>query len=266
MSNQLVNYDEQWAKQAQYYAQQETQSGGTFLSTRAGVLSFGEEEMPGNQACVIVLDAVKENTLYEDRFNPEQAAAPICYAFGRGEDEMAPHPTMQADPEYFQPQNATCAGCKWNEWGSSDKGRGKACQNRRRLALIPAGYYAKRRGSNDLDLNIFTDPAHFQAADIAFLKLPVTSVDLWSKYTKAVSGQLNRPVHGVISRLFLEPHPKYQYQVHWEVIDKVPNEIAAAVMARHDEAIKAVIQGYQRPEERQAAAAPQGSLRGLRRR
>lgn len=266
-NNALVNYDEQWAKQAQYYAEQETQRGGTFLSTRAGVLSFGEEEMPGNQACVIVLDAVKENTLYEDRFNPNEAAAPLCYAFGRGEDEMAPHQSMQADPDYFIPQAASCDVCPHNEWGSSDKGRGKACQNRRRLALIPAGYYQGRRGSRDLELHLFNDPAHFQAADIAFLKLPVTSVDNWSKYTKAVSAQLNRPVHGVITRLFVEPHPKYQYQVHFETIEKVPNEIAAAVMARHDEAIKAVIQGYQRPEERQApAAAPQGSLRGLRRR
>jgi hypothetical protein len=259
----VTNYDAAWAEQAQKYADQEQLTGGTFLSTRGGTLSFGEETMPGNQACVIVLDVVKENTYYPAKFDPDSAAAPICYAFGREADEMAPHPSMQIDPNYFQPQAPECQGCKWNEWGSADQGRGKACQNRRRLALIPAGYYQGRRGSRDFDLELFTDPKHFQTADMAFIKLPVTSTGNWAKYVNQLSASVHRPPHGVISRLYLEPHTKFQYTVNWEMVDTIPDSLFQTIMARHEEAIKGVIQGYKVPEER--APAPQGSLRGLRR-
>jgi len=258
----LTNYDEAWAKQAETYTEQFQAQGGTFLSTRAGVLSFGDEELRGNQACVIVLDSVFENTMYEGKFNPDEATAPLCYAFGRDKDEMAPHESMQLDA-YFKPQHETCQGCKWNEWGSADTGRGKACQNRVRLALIPAGYYQPKKGSRDMDLELFADPKHFQTADVAFIKLPVTSVELWGKYVRSVAAASNRPPHGVVTRMFLEPHAKFQYQVHFETIELVSNELASIVMARHEEAVKQVIQGYRVPEER--PAAPQGSLRGLRR-
>lgn len=265
MGQEIVNYNEQWAKQAEQYAAEEQLTGGTFLSTRGGTLSFGEEVMPGNQVCVIILDAVKENTLYAGDYDPDAAQAPVCYAFGRGAEEMAPHPSMQNDPDYFQPQSDVCATCPHNEWGSADKGRGKACQNRRRLALIPAGFYMPKRGSRDFDLELFDDPKHFQTADIAFIKLPVMSVKTWAKYVNQLSASIRRPPHGVITRLYLEPDPKSQFRVNFEMIEEVPDSLAAIIMARHEEATSAVIQGYQPPGE-QEEAAPKGSLRGLRNR
>ena len=259
---ELVNYNEEWAKQALGYAEQEKLQGGTFLSTRGGILSFGDETLPGNQACVIVLDAVRENTYYGQKFNPDQPAAPICYAFGRGDGaEMAPHESMQADLNYFQPQHETCKGCPRNEFGTADVGRGKACQNRRRLALLPAGVFEPKRGTRDFETHIYTDPKHFQTAEIAFIKLPVLSVKEWSKYVTQISASLQRPPYGVITRLFVEPDTKAQYKVFFELIEEVPDELASIIMARHEEAVKGVIQGYQVPEVREA---PQGSLRGLR--
>jgi hypothetical protein len=264
MGQEIVNYDKQWAAQMEQYTSQEQLQGGTFLSTRGGTLAFGEETLPGNQACVIILDAVKENTYYAEKFDADNPAAPICYAYGRGgEDDMAPHESMQVDLSYFQPQSDTCAGCKFNEWGSADKGRGKACQNRRRLALIPAGFYEPKRGSRDFNLEFFTDPKHFQTAEIAFVKLPVLSVKEWSKFVNDVAATFRRPPHGVITRLFLEPDPKAQYKICFEAIEEVSDELAAIIMQRHDAATKAVIQGYRPPEERPVAQNA-GSLRGLR--
>ena len=260
---EVANYDEAWAKEAARYAAQEQLVGGTFLSTRGGILSFGEEEMPGNQAAVIILDAVFENTFYAEKFDPNNAASPICYAFGRDGEPMAPHESMQDAPDYFKPQAEECQGCKWNEWGSADKGKGKACQNRRRLALIPAGYYEGKRGSRDLELNLFNDPKHFETADIAFIKLPVLSVKLFSKYVNQIATNSRRPPHGVITRMFVEPDAKAQFLVHFEMLEEIGDDLAAIIMARHEEALKAVIQGYQVPQER--APAGQGSLRGLRR-
>lgn len=266
MSNtgrEIVNYDKAWAEQAEQYAAQHAVKGGAFLSTRGGVLSFGEEVMPGNQAPVIILDSVFENTYYQGKFDPDNVAAPICYAFGRGGDELAPHPSMQSAPDYFVPQSVECKTCPWNEYGSADKGRGKACQNRYRLTMIPAGYYQPKRGSRDFDLEIFTDPKHYQTADIAFLKLPVLSGKNYDKYVNQIASTLRRPPHGVITRVFLEPDAKAQYKAHFEMLEEVPNELAQIILARHDEAVRAPVQGYAPPEVREPVQ--RGSLRGLRR-
>lgn len=259
---EIVSYDKAWADQAAQYTAQEKITGGTFLSVRGGTMSIGEEQMPGNQVCVIILDAVKENTYYAGAYDPENAAAPTCYAFGRGVEDMAPHPSMEAHPDYFVPQSSDCASCQWNVYGSADKGKGKACQNRRRLALIPAGYYQTKRGSRDFDLEIFSDPKHFQTADMAYIKLSVGSVKEFSKYVNAIAGSMNRPPHGVITRMWVEPDPKWQWLCKFETIEQVPDELAQIVMARHAEAERAVIQGYSPPEAREPAH--QGSLRGLR--
>ena len=261
---QLTTYEKQWAEQAQAAVAQAPAQSGTFISTRGGILSFGEEELPGNQCAVIILDMVKEHTYYPEKFNPDVPASPICYAFARGDEEMAPHESMRADLTYFKPQSDTCMTCKHNEWGSADTGRGKACQNRERLALIPAGYYTPKKGSRDFDLELFNDPKHFEQADVAFIKLPVTSVAGWWKYVSQVSTAQRRPPHGVITRLFLEPDPKSQYKVHFEMIETVSDELAMIVMARHEKAVKAPMLGYS-PPKIEDQPMQRGSLKGLRR-
>src|ERR1700743_3268418 len=100
MANDIVNYDERYARRAQKATDNEQLRSGTFISTRGGVMSLGDEILPGAQGCVIILDWVRENTYYQERFDPENPKPPTCYAFARGpeeEAEMAPHPSMQAD-------------------------------------------------------------------------------------------------------------------------------------------------------------------------
>lgn len=268
MGNEIVDYNKLYANRAAKAAEGEQMRAGTFLSTKGGVLSLGEEVMPGAQVCVVILDWVRENTLYEGAYDPDNRNPPVCYAFARGaeeEDEMAPHPSMQADLTYFAPQSDDCRSCPMNQWGSADKGRGKACQNRRRLTMIPAGVFLPKRGSRDFDLEIFDDVKHFETADPAILKLPVTSVENWAKYVNQVGQATSRSPDGVITRLFLEPHAKYQYVVNFEMLEKVPDELVQAVMKRADTAQQAVIEGYMPPKEEPAAPQGAGSLRGFRR-
>ncbi len=264
MGNDLVAFKERFEADAAQYAEQEPLGSGTFISTRGGVLTFGEEQLPGNQLCAVVLDAVWENTYYREKWTEENPQAPSCYAFGRKEAEMAPHQSMQSDPEYFYPEHSQCTGCPHSVWGSADTGKGKACQNRRRLALLPAGIYKPKRGSRDFDLDLFTEPGHFQSADIAMIKLPTTSVKEWAKYVQQVAASSNRPPYGVITHLFLEPHPKHQFHVKFEMIDTIPDDLAAIIIARHEEAAANIVTPYTRPQERDAAPAS-GALRGLRR-
>jgi hypothetical protein len=254
MSNEVAKWEERLAVLASEYTAAE-QVGGSFLSTKGGVLRFGDDEMPGNQMVVIVLDVVHARTFYTEKFvaGGENNPPPRCYAFGRTPqevEEMAPHPSMQADLSYFQPQNETCKGCPNNEWGTSDTGRGKACGERRRIALLPAGYYQPKRGSRDFDLHLFDRPEHvkhYESADIAYLQLPVMSVKDWSRYAIHLEGTHRRPPFGVISRVWLEPDPKSQFRVKFEVLELLPEELVETIYARHVEAKREIIFGYPPP-------------------
>lgn len=267
-STQITTYDDAYAKRAAKATQEEQLKGGTFISTRGGILKVGEQEMPGNQALVVILDWVRENTYYEGRFDPDNPMPPTCYAFARGveqEEEMGPHPSMQDYPAYFKPQHSQCKGCPMNEWGSADKGRGKACQNRRRLTVLPAGVFIPRKGSRDFDIEAYDDVAHYEQADVAFMKLPVTSVENWAKYVNQVSAAVNRSPDGVFTRIFTEPHDKWQYTVNFEYLDKVPPELAAVMIRRADAAQAADMQGYMAPDPNaQQAPAGRQTVRNFR--
>jgi hypothetical protein len=251
MSNEVAKWDERLAQLAEEYTAAE-QQGGTFLSTKGGVLSFQDEPLPGNQMVVVILDVVHERTFYTEKFvaGAENNLPPVCYAFGRTPqevDEMAPHPSMQVGPDYFVPQSEQCKGCPNDEWGSSDTGRGKACGERRRVALLPAGWYQPKRGSRDFDLHLFDDPAHYASADIAFLKLPVMSVKDYGRYAHSLQSAHRRPPFGVISRVYLEPDPKSQFRVKFEVLELLPAELFETIYARHEEAKSSIVFGYPPP-------------------
>lgn len=262
----VASYDERFAAMAQQYAGGE-RVVGSFLSTKGGVLTFQDEPLPGNQMVVVILDIVRERTFYDSKYDAssEHNRPPVCYAFSRmdeDENEMAPHPSMQADLTYFVPQNDLCKTCPNNEWGSADTGRGKACSERRRLALLPAGYYEAKRGSRDFDLHLINDAEHFESADIAYLKLPVTSVKDWARYVTTLASQYRRPPLGVITRVYLEPDPKSQFRVKFEMLEELPVEMYDTIMARYEEAQAGIIFGYAPPSGEAEAPA---RTRGVRR-
>lgn len=264
MTNDLVNYD---AKLAAYAAKQaeNTRGGGSkVLSTRGGVLSYEDVELPGSQMVALVLDDVHANTFYKGKYDPESPAAPTCYAYGRlkGAD-MAPHESMAEHLDYFEPQAESCAVCPQNVFGTADVGRGKACKNRERLALIPAGYYVARKGSRDFDLEMFDKPAAFADTEIVHLNLPPTSVVFWNKYKAMVRAAHSRPTWAVVTRIWLEKDPKDQYHVRFEMLELLPNEAIDTVEKRVLEAEASIITPYSPPEAQ--AAPPVGGLRGLRR-
>lgn len=266
-STALTTYSEKWEQKADRAVEFEPLLTGQWLSVKGGQLMIGDVALPGNQACMIVLDSVFENTYYGKRYDQDNPMPPICYAMARPGQELFPHIEMQKDP-YFEPQHwdgqyvAGCQGCPMNEWGSADQGKGKACQNRRRLTVIPAGQYLPKKGSRDFDLELFDDAKTFQSVEEAHFKLPVTSVGNWAKYVNQVAGAVRRPPAGVITRVYVEPHPTFQYTVCFEMIDIVPDEFAEVIMARNEAAEKVPLVGYQAPDAERLAKQKNGSVRG----
>jgi len=270
--NALVPISERWAEQAQQAQAEEPVGEGHFISLKSGVLSIDDEEMPGNQMYVIIIDHYRENTYFGSRYDPDQATPPKCYAFARGADgdDMGPHESMKEslvwEGGYFEPQNDVCRTCPMNEWGTADTGRGKACQNRRRLVLLPAGYCEPKKGSRDFDVHLFTDPAHYQTCDEVQMKLPVTSAKEFSKYVSQLGAQFQRPPHGVLTRIFVEPDPKNQFRVCFEMVEEVPDDLAQIIMDRNEQCRAKEFRGYSPPQEGATSTRQPGSLRGVGRR
>lgn len=78
---------------------------------------------------VVVVDFVYYNAYYEGAFDPNNIVPPNCFSLSEEPRTAAPSPNA---PEA---QHDTCAGCWANEFGSN--GKGKACQNRVLIAILP---------------------------------------------------------------------------------------------------------------------------------
>jgi len=274
MGTSLEKYKKKMAEKAERYASEEKTSE-SFFSLRGGILSLGEEELPGNEMLVVILDAVHENTYFPDAWDPDVTLPPKCFAFGRSEKEMEPHENVpdpdsaEAKDSHFEMQAEWCDECPFSEWGSADKGRGKKCANRRRLAVIPAGRFIPGKTRRDAaEMEVFDDPQHYKEADMAFLKLPVTSTKNWSRYVHKLNKEFQVPPFAVLTHIWLENDEKTSFKVCFDTIEVFENEdILDILFKRNEEAEGAIEQPYNEPTaedlEKPKAKAKTG-LSGLR--
>lgn len=219
-----VDWEDQMRRDAEIAAGMEARIGSSqFFSTKGGQLKFNDSPIPDNEMAVIVLDYVIEKTFYEDDYDPDSPASPVCFSFGRGDElDLIPHVDVSAK------QAEACHGCEWNEFGSADRGSGKACKDARRLALIPAGKKTK-----DGDWDIDEDPEFYESQQFALLRLPPTSLKAWATYVKTLKGALGRPPYGVVTLIKLIPDVKNQFTFTFQALGKIPNEIGGVIMQKH---------------------------------
>jgi len=221
-SNLPVKYDEELARRAAFYKEAEAATGaGKFLSVRAGQMSFQGSPVNGNKLDIVILDAVFENAYYEGEFDADNPASPVCYAFSHDGKDMKPH---EASPkkqhaQCGQPGQPGC--CPRNEFGTAERGRGKACKNIRRLAIIPVS-------------KPFT-PESVGKSEVAFFKVPVTSVTAYAVHVKQVADLLKKPPLGVVTTLGCQPDPKKQVAVTFGVAAEIKDQkLGSALMNKAD--------------------------------
>lgn len=200
-TKEVANWDDELAKFAKDEAALEPLSTAKTISTKGGTFTVDGADI-GTTFDVVILDWVFENHIYGERFDPDNPASPICYAFGRSEADMAPH------AEAEKPQCDGCANCPANQWESADVGRGKACKNVRRLAVMTASDFLE-------------GPEAIAKAEVRVLKLSPSSLKAWSGYVKSLADELKRPTFGVITQLSLAPlQGKSGHQFKFAVLDK----------------------------------------------
>ena len=191
--------------------------GGSFVSVQGGRLSFQGAEIPGNKMIVVVVDHILENLYYGDeRYDPENPSPPLAYAFGRDEDTIRWH--ENSIEEYA---GELCKDSDINQWGSADKGKGKACKNIRRLALLTEDQ--------------IEDAESIEAATPAYMKIPVTSVKGWAGYVRQLANTLERPPLGVLTEISVVPDPKSQFKVQFKLVEAIDDaEILEALFAKQE--------------------------------
>lgn len=198
------------------------------MSLKSGVMSIGEEPVPGNEITAIVVAAVAENAYYSTRYDPNVRTNPDCYAIGEGKAvELVPY------DESKNKQAESCAACEKFEWGSDPNGgRGKACKERRRLALIPAD------GSSE----------------VVLLSIPPTSLKNWANHVAKIVATTGKPSYGVITQIKVVPSAKNQFEVKFDVVDTVPDHVLPQLIAKKAEVLEIMTQPYPEIEEEQAPA------------
>lgn len=253
MSNDLVSIRERLKADAQKAASQEVVRG-QFFKMRAGQLSFDGREIPNNTMGVVILSSLFENVYYGGEFDSDTPTPPECFAFSaEGEEGMAPHPTVVVDG---RAKHAECRTCPMNAWGSSDKGKGKACKNTRRLAMIPAGTFDNKSVFTPYGLD------DLKAANVGYMRLPVTSVTNYGNYVKQAATVLGLPPYALFTKVYVKPDRKTQFKIHFEVISEIPDDCLADIHARHEEVSATIDFPYSRPSDEAPAQEKKVVKRG----
>ncbi len=211
-------------------------TGGNWVSIKGAVMKYKGNPVEGNAMNVMVPSFVLENQYYGRDYDPDTPQSPVCYAFGDDQATMRPH---EKSP---QKQHNQCKGCPQNEWGTAERGRGKACKNVVRLGLLPAD--ALERGGQGV-----------RDAEEAIIKVPVTSCKAWGGFVSQLEA-IDRPPLSFITEISITPDPKTQVAMHFKAVEEITDgDAIEALLERADQMDKTLPQPYPDFEENAAGAA-----------
>lgn len=173
------DYKKELAKYAKEDSARLPTGGGASVSIKGKRFSFQgatlEEPMKA-----IVIDYGFENSLYEAAYDEENPQSPVCFAMAKIQEDMSPHETSP------KPQSETCHDCPHNQFGSAEKGKGKACKNSIRLALIST------------ETKVLNDE-YVKKAESVIMRLPPSSLKHFRGYLKKITEGLQLPLFSVIT-------------------------------------------------------------------
>ncbi len=237
---------EYYRKMAEGYAATERAPGNT-ISVRNGVMSLSDQPIPANQFAAVIMDSVRLNTYYPGAFDATEIVPPTCYAIGRTDADLVPHPDMAHDMSFFQAQADRCNNCPHNVFGTGQNGKGKACTNRRRLIMLLAGTYNQTPQGMVMEPYMRAD--HYETTPLLQMHLPPTSIKGWGEYVRHTSAAYQRPPQALVTRVYLTTHPKHgKEMIGFEALGPTPDDWFQTLMNRAQEAARDIFQGYEAPQ------------------
>jgi hypothetical protein len=195
----------------------------SFISFKGGQISIDGKIVPGAKTDVVLLAFMGERTYFEGAFDPDAKQLPLCYSyFDLGEADAVPHKAAT------EPQSKTCDGCPHNAWGSANVGKGKACRESIRVALVPA--------VKDL-----------AKAQVWHARIPITSVPAFKSYVGDILSA-GKPVWSVISELSVTPDAKCFFKVNWDMKRSITQPESAVLLPKAQSAGRDIAFEYPKPD------------------
>lgn len=208
----LQPWEQRMAERAKAAVESASSGSGSSkkIGTRGGVFTIDGAQVEGNVLQAVVLDFLFDVTYYEEGFDADDITPPTAFALGRNEKTLvwddSSHPDFAGKELKTSPVF---------QWGSADKGKGKAAKSRRRLLLI---------ASSDLEEDV-------AAAEVRKLMVPVTSSSDWDAYVKQVAAH-GRDPSGVLTEISIKPHPKYQFTLSFKMLGLIEDEYMPEIDAK----------------------------------
>ncbi len=131
MSTEILDLQAQL--EAELAAQKQSLPGTTSrIGTKGKIFSLPDGTTSEGPLQCIILDWRWQHSFFEGIYNSNNPKPPVCFASSKYEHELKP------DPSSEKPQAEDCESCPKNVFGSGISGKGKACKNSARLAIVPA--------------------------------------------------------------------------------------------------------------------------------
>ena len=142
----------------------------------------------------------KAKVWYENGYEEGSNAAPDCWS----------NNGVTPDPQATKKQCDTCALCRHNAFGTGPNGKGKACSDSKRVAVVPVG---------DIQNTLFGGPM--------LLRIPAASLNEFGMYAD-VMAKAGFPLYAIATRVSFDPdvaYPKFKFHGIRPLIDAEVDEI-----------------------------------------
>jgi hypothetical protein len=145
---------------------------------------------PADNIEVVIVKAAENlsKIWYEKQYTPGSTTPPDCFSTNG----------ITPDPASPKLQNNMCKPCRWNQFGTANNGKGKACMDSKRLAVVPAG---------DLHNEIHGGPM--------LLRVPATSLTPLKQYGINLDAYGIKSACMVATRISFNPekeHPEFVFR------------------------------------------------------
>jgi len=224
----VVSWKDKLAALAEQESDRQTTigGGGAQIKLSKGQFKFQGEDL-GEAMEIVVVDFVKQKNWYDRPFDEDNPSPPACFAISPDGKNMIPNdssPEAQADE---------CADCWANEFETDSRGKGKACKDTYLLACIAANQMGD------------AEP------DLAYLKVPPTSLKSWDSFMVKRNQVLNLPALAFIIEVTFDEEVDYQ-KIFFEEIGRVPDKAYETLFELRDVAHEVLmtppdVTGYEPP-------------------
>lgn len=169
------------------------------ISVKDKMFTMPSGESHKGPLSVVILDFRSYNAHYAGAYNPNNIQPPNCFAIGKYKNEMTPSKNAEA------PQADACATCPKNEFGSDPGGgKGKACKNQYRIAVVAADFATK--DPNEIEIMTITvSPTGLKGFDTYVNRLKAMYDALPVEYITEISFNPNATYSSLLFTA-IEPH------------------------------------------------------------